>query len=135
MDDFTSGTDDGGKQNLLIWHSKSTPQTSDDLLLMVIEDFAYDDLTYAMLDVVAKDTSALIIDVDENTAQPTRTSLANLILPFGTTADIVSVNGEAYDPANAIFRMTGNALQLNANIALDHDTTPHYELRIKLTAQ
>ena len=64
---------------------------------MVIEDFAYDDLTYAMFDVVAKETNTRVFDVDDGTTPATTPTW--ILASTGSTLAIESVNGADYDAA------------------------------------
>ena len=134
LDDTNSGSDDARQQNLHIWHTRlGRSDESDDLLLMVIEDFAYDDLTYAMFDVVAKETNTRVFDVDDGTTPATTPTW--ILASTGSTLAIESVNGADYDAANSVFEIFSNTIfRLKANTNLDHTTTPHYEVRVKVTA-
>ena len=134
LDDTNSGTDDARQQNLHIWHTRlGRSDESDDLLLMVIEDFAYDDLTYAMFDVVAKETNTRVFDVDDGTTPATTPTW--ILASTGSTLAIESVNGADYDAADSVFEIFSNTIfRLKANTNLDHTTTPHYEVRVKITA-
>ena len=134
LDDTNSGSDDARKQNLHIWHTRlGRSDESDDLLLMVIEDFAYDDLTYAMFDVVAKETNTRVFDVDDGTTPATTPTW--ILASTGSTLAIESVNGADYDAADSVFEIFSNTIfRLKANTNLDHTTTPHYEVRVKITA-